>query len=120
MACTDPDVDVDSIPLSALNVTVRKKLGLYLNPRNAVAADWMSVAEEMDFTYLEIQNYADTKNPTAMALDDWQARSTATVGKLLSILKKVDRKDVVEDLQPFIGAFKRVGKLKCLFFFFIF
>lgn len=103
MACADPDVDVDSIPLSALNVTVRKKLGLYLNPRNAVASDWMSVAEEMDFSYREIQNYVETKNPTAMVLDDWQARSTdATVGKLLSILKKVDRNDVVEDLQVYI------------------
>ncbi|XP_029384661.1 myeloid differentiation primary response protein MyD88 isoform X2 [Echeneis naucrates] len=105
MACSDPDVDFDSIPLAALNVTVRKKLGLYLNPKNAVAADWMAVAESMDFTYLEIKNYAASKNPTTMVLDDWQARSSgATVGRLLSILKKVERNDIVEDLQPLIGA----------------
>ncbi|XP_029384660.1 myeloid differentiation primary response protein MyD88 isoform X1 [Echeneis naucrates] len=103
MACSDPDVDFDSIPLAALNVTVRKKLGLYLNPKNAVAADWMAVAESMDFTYLEIKNYAASKNPTTMVLDDWQARSSgATVGRLLSILKKVERNDIVEDLQPLI------------------
>lgn len=128
MACADPNVDLESIPLSALNVTVRKKLGLYLNPRNAVASDWMSVAEEMDFSYREIQNYVETKNPTAMVLDDWQARSTdATVGKLLSILKKVDRNDVVEDLQVYIGAFRGIWKFKfplillfiCLFILFL-
>nr|ANA09013.1 myeloid differentiation factor 88 [Trachinotus ovatus] len=103
MACAETDVDFGTIPLAALNVTVRKKLGLYLNPRNAVAADWMVVAEAMDFSYLEIKNYEASKNPTTMVLDDWQARSTgATVGKLLSILMKVERNDIVEDLQPLI------------------
>ncbi|XP_071341222.1 myeloid differentiation primary response protein MyD88 [Trachinotus anak] len=103
MACAETDVDFGTIPLAALNVTVRKKLGLYLNPRNAVAADWMAVAEAMDFSYLEIKNYEASKNPTTMVLDDWQARSTgATVGKLLSILMKVERNDIVEDLQPLI------------------
>ncbi|XP_039982724.1 myeloid differentiation primary response protein MyD88-like [Xiphias gladius] len=103
MACGDSEVDLGTIPLTALNVTVRKKLGLYLNPRNAVAADWMAVAEAMDFSYLEIKNYEVSKNPTKMVLDEWQARSTdATVRKLLSILMKVERYDIVEDLRPLI------------------
>uniref|UniRef100_A0A3B4UZD9 MYD88 innate immune signal transduction adaptor n=1 Tax=Seriola dumerili TaxID=41447 RepID=A0A3B4UZD9_SERDU len=89
-ACLAWYVDLEQIPLIALNVTVRKKLGLYLNPRNAVAADWMIVAEAMDFSYLEIKNYE-------------AARAThATVGKLLSILTKVERNDIVEDLHPLI------------------
>ncbi|XP_022599999.1 myeloid differentiation primary response protein MyD88-like [Seriola dumerili] len=103
MACADSDLDLETIPLIALNVTVRKKLGLYLNPKNAVAADWTAVAEAMDFSYLEIKNYEATKNPTTMVLVDWQARATdATVGKLLSILTKVERNDIVEDLQSLI------------------
>ncbi|XP_044032547.1 myeloid differentiation primary response protein MyD88 isoform X2 [Siniperca chuatsi] len=104
MACADSEVDLGTIPLIALNVSVRKKLGLYLNPRNAVAADWMAVAEAMGFTYLEIKNYEASKSPTKTFLEDWQARSTdATVGKLLSILAEVERKDIVEDLRPLIG-----------------
>ncbi|XP_023263712.1 myeloid differentiation primary response protein MyD88-like [Seriola lalandi dorsalis] len=103
MACADSDLDLETIPLIALNVTVRKKLGLYLNPKNAVAADWTAVAEAMDFSYLEIKNYESTKNPTTMVLVDWQARATdATVGKLLSILTKVERNDIVEDLHSLI------------------
>ncbi|XP_071383670.1 myeloid differentiation primary response protein MyD88 isoform X3 [Centroberyx affinis] len=103
MACGDSKVDLWSIPLIALNMTVRKRLGLYLNPRNAVAADWMAVAETMGFSYLEIKNYEASKNPSLKILEDWQARSTdATVGKLLSILEEVERKDVVEDLRPLI------------------
>lgn len=92
-----------STPLIALNVSFRKKLGLYLNPRNTVAADWMAVAEVMGFSYLEIKNYESSNNATLKVLEDWQARSSdATVGKLLSILKEVERKDIVEDLRPLI------------------
>ena len=103
-SCSDSQVDLDTIPLIALNMSLRKKLGLYLNPRNMVAADWMAVAETMGFTYLEIKNYEASKSPTETVLEDWRARNTdATVGKLLSILEEVERKDIVEDLRPLIG-----------------
>ncbi|XP_029004451.1 myeloid differentiation primary response protein MyD88 [Betta splendens] len=103
MACADSSVDLWAIPLVALNMTVRKKLGLYLNPKTTVAADWMAVAEAMDFTYLEIKNYDSSENPTRKVLEDWQSRSTdATVGKLLSILSNVERNDIVEDLRALI------------------
>ncbi|KAM3593207.1 uncharacterized protein V6R79_007787 [Siganus canaliculatus] len=103
MACKDSKVDLWTIPLIALNMSFRKQLALYLNPKNAVAADWMTVAETMGFSYLEINNYETCRSPTLSILESWQARSTdATVGKLLSILTEVDRKDIVEDLRPLI------------------
>ncbi|XP_077364416.1 myeloid differentiation primary response protein MyD88 isoform X2 [Festucalex cinctus] len=93
--------DLSTVPLVALNMTVRKQLSLYLNPRTMVAADWTMVAEAMGFSYLEITNYQTVPNPTERVLNDWQACSTeASVGNLLSILEKVERKDVVEDLRP--------------------
>ncbi|XP_075994249.1 myeloid differentiation primary response protein MyD88 [Genypterus blacodes] len=101
--CPNPEVELSEIPLTALNMKVRKELGLYLNPKNMVAADWMTVAEVMGFTYLEIKNYEMCENATRKILEDWQARCPeATVGKLLSILEEVDRRDIVEDLRPFI------------------
>lgn len=103
--CGRKDSSLWSVPLLALNVSFRKKLALYLNPRTTVAADWTVVAEAMDFTYLEIKNYEAVRNPTAAVLEEWQARcSDASVGKLLSILAEVERNDIVEDLQPLIGA----------------
>ncbi|XP_015255160.1 myeloid differentiation primary response protein MyD88 [Cyprinodon tularosa] len=100
---SDCKVDLFSVPLVALNVSVRKKLGLYLNPKHTVAADWTAVAETMGFSYLEIKNYESSRNPTKTVLDDWAARSSdASVGKLLSILEEVERRDIVEDLQPMI------------------
>lgn len=102
---TDSKVNLGSIPLVALNVTVRKKLGLYLNPKHTVAADWTAVAETMGFSYLEIKNYEASRNPTKTILDDWAARNSETsVGKLISILEEVERKDIVEDLRTLIGA----------------
>lgn len=104
MSCCDLKTDLFTVPLVALNMSFRKKLGLYLNPRNAVAADWMALAEAMGCTYLEIKNYETALNPTVKVLEDWQARSTdSTVGKLLSILSVLERNDVLEDLQPIIG-----------------
>uniref|UniRef100_A0A4W5LQA8 MYD88 innate immune signal transduction adaptor n=1 Tax=Hucho hucho TaxID=62062 RepID=A0A4W5LQA8_9TELE len=95
--------DLWDIPLRALNINVRKRLGLFLNPRNTVASDWMSVAEHMGFSYLEIKNYEDCQDPTRRILEDWQARCPgAKVGKLLSILENVERKDVVADLRDLI------------------
>lgn len=103
MACSDSEVDMDKIPLIALNMSLRKKLGQYLNPRNTVAADWMAVAEAMGYTYLEIRNYEVCRSPTEKVLEDWGARSTdASVGKLLSILTELERTDIVEDLRPLI------------------
>ncbi|XP_033841636.1 myeloid differentiation primary response protein MyD88 [Periophthalmus magnuspinnatus] len=99
----DSKVDLSKIPLIALNVKVRKKLGLYLNPKNTVASDWRTVAEEMGFSYLEITNYENCKNPTDEILKNWQAQNTeASVGKLLSVLTEVERTDVVEELRDLI------------------
>ncbi|XP_061820873.1 myeloid differentiation primary response protein MyD88 [Nerophis lumbriciformis] len=100
-ACSSPDLF--AAPLVALNMSVRKKLALYLNPKKVVAADWSLVAEEMGFSYLEIVNYRRLDNPTLRLLEDWQAGpGDASVGKLLSILEAVDRRDIVEVLRPFM------------------
>lgn len=102
--------DVWSVPLIALNIGFRKKLGLYLNPKNAVAADWMGLAEAMGFTYLEIKNFETVRNPTMVVLENWQARcADATVGRLLSILMKEERNDIVEDLRPLIGTLRELS-----------
>nr|XP_057916536.1 myeloid differentiation primary response protein MyD88 [Doryrhamphus excisus] len=97
----DSPVDLSTAPLVVLNMSVRKKLALYLNPKNVVAADWTLVAEAMGFSYLEIVNYQRLQDPTLRLLEDWQAGpAEATVGKLLSILEDVERRDIVEDLRP--------------------
>ncbi|XP_051543719.1 myeloid differentiation primary response protein MyD88 [Myxocyprinus asiaticus] len=95
-------IDHDAIPVTALNCSFRKKLGLYLNPTNTVAADWRTVAEMMDFTYLEIKNFEKRDYPFEKVLTEWETRPDATVANLLSILEKAERKDVISELKDII------------------
>ncbi|XP_017573192.1 myeloid differentiation primary response protein MyD88 [Pygocentrus nattereri] len=96
------EIDYEAIPAIALNFSVRKKLGLYLNPTNTVASDWTDIAERMGFTYLEIKNYEKRESPTQRLLDEWQTQPGATVGKLLSFLEEAERKDIISDLKDLI------------------
>lgn len=105
MSSSSSSVDYESIPAIALNYSVRKKLALYLNPTNTVAADWTDIAEKMEFTYLEIKNYEKRENPTQKLLEDWQTRAEATVGMLLSLLEQAERKDIISDLRALIGHY---------------
>lgn len=92
-------IDLYAVPLIALNISVRKKLSLYLNPETSVAADWMTLAEEMGFDYLEIKNYEREENPTMKILEDWQARcAKCSVGLLLQFLRNMEREDILTDL----------------------
>ncbi|XP_070247703.1 myeloid differentiation primary response protein MyD88 isoform X2 [Myotis yumanensis] len=91
-----------SLPLAALNVRVRRRLSLFLNVRTPVAADWSALAEEMGFEYLEIRQLEAHPDPTRKLLDDWQGRPGASVGKLLALLAKLGRDDVLLELGPSI------------------
>uniref|UniRef100_A0A8C4KUV7 Myeloid differentiation primary response protein MyD88 n=3 Tax=Dromaius novaehollandiae TaxID=8790 RepID=A0A8C4KUV7_DRONO len=90
----------------ALNYGVRRRLGLYLNPRAAAAADWTALAEELGCDYLEIKRLEALPDPTAALLEEWQRRCPggATVGRLLRVLRALDRHDVLLDLAASIEA----------------
>lgn len=105
MAVASPvHLDLNSIPLIALNYNTRQKLSLYLNPDAMVASNWTNLAEEMDYDYLEIRNFERFPDPTSLLLDSWQKKhSRPTVGKLLNLLQKIERNDILTDLTPLIG-----------------
>ncbi|XP_021243732.1 myeloid differentiation primary response protein MyD88 [Numida meleagris] len=92
--------DLHAVPMVALNYGVRRRLGLYLNPRAATAADWTALAEELGCDYLEIRRLEALPDPTAALLDEWQSRCPggATVGQLLELLRQLGRHDVLLEL----------------------
>lgn len=94
-----------AVPLMALNYSVRRRLGLFLNPRAPVAPDWATLAEELGYEYLEIKHFEAQRDPTGHLLDDWQAKRPggATVGRLLGLLRLLGREDILMDLGPSIG-----------------
>ncbi|XP_076985917.1 myeloid differentiation primary response protein MyD88 isoform X3 [Tamandua tetradactyla] len=91
---------MSSVPLAALNVRVRRRLSLFLNVRTLVAADWTALAEELGFEYLEIRQLEAHADPTGRLLDAWEGRPGASVGRLLELLAKLDREDVLNELGP--------------------
>ncbi|KAM6161435.1 myeloid differentiation primary response protein MyD88 isoform 2-T2 [Erethizon dorsatum] len=97
-----PAVSMSSLPLAALNVRVRRRLSLFLNVRTQVAADWTVLAEEVGFDYLEIRQLETRLDPTGCLLDAWQGRPGASVGRLLELLAKLGREDVLVELGPSI------------------
>ncbi|KAM6169628.1 myeloid differentiation primary response protein MyD88 isoform 6-T6 [Rhynchocyon petersi] len=92
------------VPLAALNMRVRRRLALFLNVQSLVAADWATLAEELGFEYLEIRQLEAYPNPTGRLLDAWQGRPDASVSRLLELLAKLGRQDVLEELGPSIGV----------------
>uniref|UniRef100_A0A674ILY8 Death domain-containing protein n=1 Tax=Terrapene triunguis TaxID=2587831 RepID=A0A674ILY8_9SAUR len=94
-----------AVPLVALNFSVRRRLGLYLNPRAPVAADWTALAEELGYEYLEIKHLEAQPDPAARLLEDWPGRCPggATVGRLLVLLRALGRHDILADLGGRIG-----------------
>lgn len=91
-----------SLPLAALNMRVRRRLSLFLNVSTPVAADWTALAEEMGFEYLEIRQLEARADPTGSLLEAWQGRPGANVGRLLELLAKLGRDDVLLELGPSI------------------
>lgn len=103
MGSVSVDPYLFSIPLVALNMGVRRRLSLFLNPRTTVAADWTLLAEEMGFEYLEIRELETRPDPTRGLLDAWQGRSGSSVGRLLELLALLDREDILNELRHRIG-----------------
>ncbi|TEA31376.1 hypothetical protein DBR06_SOUSAS710166 [Sousa chinensis] len=97
-----PTPSMSSLPLAALNVRVRRRLSLFLNLRAHVAADWTALAEEMGYEYLEIRRLETHADPTGSLLDEWQGRPGASVGRLLELLGKLGRDDLLMELGPSI------------------
>lgn len=97
--------ELAAVPMVALNYGVRRRLGLYLNPRAAAAADWTALAEELGCEYLEIRRLEALPDPTGALLDEWQSRCPggATVGRLLELLRQLERHDVLVDLAASVG-----------------
>ncbi|XP_004471224.2 myeloid differentiation primary response protein MyD88 [Dasypus novemcinctus] len=95
-----PSPCTSSVPLAALNVRVRRRLSLFLNVPTLAAADWAALAEELGFEYLEIRHLEKHADPMGRLLDAWEGRPGASVGRLLELLAKLDREDVLNELGP--------------------
>ena len=103
------------IPLFALGFAVRKKIAIYLNPNGQITAqikyenNFRGLAELAGFSYQEIRNFEQQKNPTEELLDEWTVRSdlSPTIGSLWSLLSYLERVDVLTECISLLGNYEK-------------
>ena len=93
------------VPLSALRISSRKRLSLYLNlegrlpNEHGVLPDFNGLAELVGFSYLEIKNFARDRDPTDVLLEEWTSHQhlDPTFGTLVQHLERMGREDILTD-----------------------
>ncbi|XP_070535474.1 myeloid differentiation primary response protein MyD88-like [Ptychodera flava] len=98
LSATSYDERYNNMPAMHLQQKTRNLLSRFLNV-NLRGKDWRDVADEMEYDYLTICNWEQERDPMGCLLRDWQRDDKHTVGKLLSILRDLEREDVLRDVR---------------------
>ena len=79
-----------------------QKLVEHLQPLSATGRDYRSLADRMGYSNQYIQWLGSTNNPVMNLLRKFR-EDDRKISELTSLLKEMKRKDVLEELQPYIG-----------------
>ena len=77
-------------------------LYMHLRPERP-GHDWKTLADFMGFTNTEISYYACDSNPVETIVGKWERTPGSTVSQLLAYLREMERDDIIEDFQTFVG-----------------
>ncbi|XP_059165990.1 myeloid differentiation primary response protein MyD88-like isoform X2 [Physella acuta] len=99
------EISYHDVPLHALTYSLRKKLENYLDEEyllvNNVSPNWGGLAELIGFDSNEIWMFDRQVSPTAALLKEWMKQShlDPTVGRLLELLHRLGREDILTDFK---------------------
>ena len=79
-----------------------QKLVMLLQPSSATGRDYRSLADKMGYPNQYIQYLESTNDPVMTLITKYQ-REGRKISELRVLLNKMERFDVLEELQPFIG-----------------
>ena len=79
----------------------RFRMQVLLLPPNP-GRDWKTLADKMGFPREEISYFECRNEPVLELLSNYESKGK-TVSELLSLLEEMERFDVIEDLQKFLG-----------------
>ena len=99
------EVDLMEITVQALGFRTRKLLSMYLNPPKLTGNDWRALADYMDFSQLEIDNFALREDPTAEVLRQWECQKNSTIKELIHFLNDLEREDALAALEKPISKY---------------
>ena len=93
-----------------------QKLVEHLQPLSATGRDYRSLADRMGYSNQYIQWLESTDNPVMNLLRTFR-ENDRQISELTSLLKEMERNDVLEELQPYIGQWNaayKLGRIVCL------
>ena len=79
-----------------------QKLVEHLQPLSATGRDYRSLADRMGYSIQYLQWIGSTDNPVMNLLRKFR-ENDRKISELTSLLKEMERYDVLEELQPYIG-----------------
>ncbi|XP_018318401.1 myeloid differentiation primary response protein MyD88 [Agrilus planipennis] len=108
---TNHSVSYD-ITIQALRYEVRSKISALLNPYKVIPTDdglprdWQGFAELIGITGEQLPQLEAEKDPTNKLLNLWQnkEKDKCTINRLLQFFEKLDRFDIIDDIQTLIEA----------------
>lgn len=77
------------------------RMQMLLLPSNP-GRDWKTLADKMGFTREEILYFECRKDPVLELISSYESRGK-TISELLSLLEEMERIDLIQDLEEFIG-----------------
>ena len=80
-----------------------RNLAILLRPTHMLGKDYRLLADKMGYKYEYIKYLESLPQPVKELFIKFAREERRTIKELLSLLKQIDRPDVVEDLQPYIG-----------------
>lgn len=102
---------VSDAPLNSLNNACRRKIGMFLDQEGSLIQDtnlfndWCGLAELLNFTNTEIENFKRQRYPTQEVLHQWTTRRDPepTVVNLIRFLLQLERGDIITECRTMIG-----------------
>ena len=99
-------IDLSSVPIRALSLSTRYQLSQYLNGQqyistsNGLSRDYRGIAQLMGFSYSVVKSAMDSADPLNRLLDMYQNKSDATLQRLIDMIERIERFDIIDDMTP--------------------
>ena len=98
---------MDETLVKDLSFEAHRKMDVLLLPSNP-GRDWKTLADKMGYSMeSEAISYFESKKdkgPVMELIKDYEDRGK-TISELISFLSEMERFDLIQDLQPFIGIY---------------
>ena len=91
-----------------LSYEAHLRMDILLLPSNP-GRDWKTLADKMGYSQEEILYFESQKqrSPVIELISDYESQGR-TISELISLLEEMERKDLIEDLQNYIGKRRKV------------